>query len=47
MGQAMASDHLLVAHAAFEIDGAALNWSLLFVPDAESMADLHRWLGDG
>jgi chemotaxis protein CheC len=47
MGQAMASDHLLVAHAAFEVDGASLNWSLLFVPDAESMADLHRWLGDG
>lgn len=38
--QAMAGDHLLVARAGFQIDGAAVNWNLVFVPDAESMADL-------
>ncbi len=38
--QALAGDYLLVAQAAFQIDRAAINWNLLFVPDAATMADL-------
>ena len=40
MGQAMASDQVILAQTRFEIDGTPVNWTLLFVPDAQSMASL-------
>ncbi len=40
MGQAIANDHVILARTRFEIDAAPVNWTLLFVPDAESMARL-------
>ena len=40
MGQAVASDHVLLARTRFEIDATPVNWILLFIPDAESMSRL-------
>ncbi len=37
--QAMAGDQFFVARAAFQIDGAAVNWNLVFIPDAETMTE--------
>jgi chemotaxis protein CheC len=34
MGQAVASDHVVLARTRFEIDATPVNWTLLFVPDA-------------
>ena len=44
MGQAMASDQVIVARTKFEVDDAPVHWTLLFVPDAESMARLPELL---
>ena len=44
IGQAVASDQVLVARTRFEIDATAVNWTLLFVPDARSMSRLPRLL---
>lgn len=43
-GQAVARDHVIVARTRFEIDGTPLQWTLLFIPDAESMERLAHWL---
>lgn len=40
MGQAVAGDWVVLAQTRFEIDGAPVNWRLLFVPDAQSMSRL-------
>lgn len=40
MGQAIASNQVIVAKTRFEVDGAPVDWTLLFVPDAESMQRL-------
>lgn len=40
MGQAMASDQVLLARTQFHIDGEPVDWKLLLVPDAESMVTL-------
>jgi chemotaxis protein CheC len=40
MGQAMLSDQVILARTMFKIDETPLNWTLLFVPDAPSMARL-------
>lgn len=40
MGQAMASDYVFLARTQFQIDNTPVNWTLLFVPDAESMSRL-------
>ena len=44
MGQASASDHVLLAQTRFEIAAVAIDWTLLFVPDAASMARLRELL---
>lgn len=38
MGQIVASDQVLLARTQFHIDGEPVDWKLLFVPDAASMA---------
>lgn len=48
MGQAIAFDQVILAQTRFEIDGVPVNWTLLFVPDAESMSRLPELLsGNG
>ena len=44
MGQAMASDQVILARTRFEIDATPVNWILLFVPDAQSMLRLPELL---
>ena len=44
MGQATASDQVMVARTRFEIDAACVNWTLLFVPDYDSMSRLLKLL---
>ncbi len=44
MGQAVASDQVVLSQTRFHIDGEPLNWTLLLVPDAESMQSLQHWL---
>jgi chemotaxis protein CheC len=41
MDQLVVHDDVLLARTRFEIDGAPVDWTLLFVPDAESMSKLH------
>ena len=40
MGQAIASDRIILARTRFEIDELPVTWTLLFVPDADSMSRL-------
>lgn len=40
MGQAIASDQVILAQTTFTIDAMPVNWTLLFVPDAQSMSRL-------
>ncbi len=40
MGQAIASDHVVLATTRFEIDATPVNWTLVLVPDADSMVRL-------
>jgi hypothetical protein len=44
MGQVIFSDHVLLTRTKFEIDAAPVKWTLLFVPDAESMSRLPELL---
>ena len=44
MGQAVATDHVVFSRTQFHIDGEPLDWTLLLVPDEESMQSLRRWL---
>ena len=44
MGQAIASDQVILTRTKFEIDATPVNWTLLFVPDAESMSRLSELL---
>jgi chemotaxis protein CheC len=44
MSQAMASDVVFLTRTEFQIEGAPVNWNLLFVPDAESLATLTEML---
>ena len=44
MGQAMAGDHVVLARTRFEINAEPVNWTLLFVPDADSMLRLRDML---
>ena len=44
MDQVIATDHVLVAQTEFRIDGDPVEWTLLFVPDAESMMTLREAL---
>lgn len=44
MGQAIASDQVLLAVTRFEIDGAPLNWTMLLIPDGSSMSQLRHLL---
>ncbi len=44
MGQAMTSDLVILARTRFEIDAAPVNWTLLFVPDGQSMLNLSQLL---
>jgi chemotaxis protein CheC len=46
MAQVVATDHVLVAQTEFQIDGDPVDWTLLFVPDAESMMTLREALRD-
>ena len=47
MGQAIASDQVLVVRTKFEIDATPLNWTLLLVPDAETVLRLPELLTGG
>jgi chemotaxis protein CheC len=47
MGQAVASDQVLLARTRFEIDATPLNWTLLFVPDAPSKSRLPQLFATG
>lgn len=40
MGQIVASDNVLLARAQFRIDGDPVGWTMLLVPDAQSMSTL-------
>ena len=40
MGQIVASDQVLLARAQFRIDGDPVRWTMLLVPDAQSMSTL-------
>ncbi|MHC4080870.1 MAG: chemotaxis protein CheC [Planctomycetota bacterium] len=44
MGQIVATDHVLLARTQFHIDGVPVDWTLLLVPDAESMSRLGELL---
>ena len=44
MGQAIGNDQVLLAKTSFQIDQSPVHWTLLFVPDAPSMARLTDWL---
>lgn len=44
MNQAMASDMVFLTRTEFRVEGEPMNWSLLFVPNAESMAALGAML---
>jgi chemotaxis protein CheC len=48
MGQAVAFDQVILARTRFTIDGVPVNWTFLFVPDAESTLGLpSRSPGEG
>lgn len=44
MNQAMASDVVFLTRTEFCIEGAPVNWNLLFIPDADSLAVLKEML---
>jgi chemotaxis protein CheC len=44
MDQAVAADQVILARTRFEIDAVPVKWTLLFVPDAESMSRLPELL---
>ena len=47
IGQAMASDEVIFALTRFEIDSVSVNWTLLFVPDAQTRLLLPKLLSRG
>jgi chemotaxis protein CheC len=47
MGQTIAFDKVILGETRFRIDGATVNWTLLFIPDAESMSRLAALLDGG
>ncbi len=48
MDQAIAFDQVILATTRFQIDGVPVNWTLLFVPDAQSRSRLpERLVGSG
>jgi chemotaxis protein CheC len=47
MGQAVASDQVVVARTRFEIDATPVHWTLLFVPDALSKSRLPQLFAEG
>ena len=47
MGQAAASDHVILARTKFEIDATPVNWTLLLVPDTRSLSRLRELLEAG
>ena len=44
IGQAIASDEVIFALTRFEIDSVSVNWTLLFVPDAQTRTQLPHLL---
>lgn len=46
MGQAVASEKVLLAKTCFEVDGTLANWTLLLIPDAPSMSRLATLLSE-
>ena len=44
LGQAVTSDRVLLARTEFRMDQEPVNWTLLFVPDGESMERLRKLL---
>ncbi len=44
MGQIGANDHVLLARTQFHIGGTPVDWTLLLVPDADSMSGLRKLL---
>ncbi len=42
MGQAIARDQVVVVRTKFEVDGEPLNWTLLWVPEAEALKTLSK-----
>jgi chemotaxis protein CheC len=44
MSQAVATNHVFLAKSRFQIDGTPVHWTLLFVPDAESVRTLRGLL---
>ena len=42
MGQAVQSDHALLARTRFLIDGDPVSWTLLLIPDSPSMSVLRE-----
>jgi chemotaxis protein CheC len=47
MDQATAGNMALVAKTRFEVDATPLHWTLLFLPDAESMQKIMKILSPG
>lgn len=45
LAQAIASDYIFVASTKFQIRGELLNWTMLFIPDADSIGLLKEWIG--
>ena len=46
MGQSIAFDQAILGETRFQIDGVPVNWTLLFIPDADSMLRLTALLVD-
>jgi chemotaxis protein CheC len=44
MAQAVATNHVFLAKSRFQVDQTPVNWTLLFVPDAESVRELRNLL---
>ena len=44
MGQIVASANVLLARAQFQIDGDPVEWTMLLVPDADTMSTLAELL---
>jgi chemotaxis protein CheC len=47
MSQAMEFDNVILAKTRFTIENRLVNWTLLFVPDAETMSRFSQLLGPG
>ena len=47
MAQVAVANHVFLAKSLFHVDGSPVNWTLLLVPDAESIRNLRRLLPGG